>query len=186
MLKIPLIIISIVFIFSISDLRKKTGARFLLRPFIVYSAKACYPIPLAALLWAIWQLPAIDIIYVIAAGLIVLGTYLALSAKIALGSLHTWAGHGQEQKQKIITSGPYRIMRHPMYVGIWLYMLGGMVIIARASLGVGFIYLVACMYIAIFLRFAAKREEHLLLSRDNSAYASYMQRVRPWSPFHRN
>jgi protein-S-isoprenylcysteine O-methyltransferase Ste14 len=73
--------------------------------------------------------------------------------------------------QKVITTGPYAIVRHPMYASASLYVLGTPLALASWWGFVGF---------AIMLPFLIWRliDEERLLERDLPGYREYQDRVR--------
>lgn len=73
--------------------------------------------------------------------------------------------------QKVIDTGPYALVRHPMYLGVgMLYMLSPL------ALGSWLAVIPALpLLIVIFLRI---RDEEIALARDLPGYTDYMQKVR--------
>jgi len=76
-----------------------------------------------------------------------------------------------EQGQKVISSGPYSIVRHPMYVGVLL-----MYICTPLALG-SYWALIPDLLIIPFI-IARIRNEELVLQRDLTGYSQYMQATR--------
>ena len=75
------------------------------------------------------------------------------------------------QDQKVISSGPYSLVRHPMYLGS-----GTMYIMSSLALGSYWAILPALLIVPL-LAARIKNEEAVLL-RDLSGYRDYMQRVK--------
>ena len=75
-----------------------------------------------------------------------------------------------EQEQTVISSGPYAIVRHPMYVGIIL-----MYVFSPLALGSYWAMLPALLMIPILA--ARIRNEEEVLARDLPGYTAYMQQV---------
>lgn len=73
--------------------------------------------------------------------------------------------------QKVISTGPYAIVRHPMYVGV-LIMMTGVPLALGSWIGLAFL--------AIILPGLAWRilDEEKLLKKDLSGYIEYTQKVR--------
>jgi protein-S-isoprenylcysteine O-methyltransferase Ste14 len=75
------------------------------------------------------------------------------------------------EQQKVISTGPYAVVRHPMYAGAFLMLLG-----VPLALGSWWAYLF------IFLLFAAiiwrLLDEEKFLARNLTGYTSYRQKVR--------
>ena len=76
-----------------------------------------------------------------------------------------------EQEQKVISSGVYAVVRHPMYVGM-LLLYGASTI----ALGSWWAFLPVLPIIGIII--ARVLDEERLLARDLPGYSEYMQKVR--------
>jgi protein-S-isoprenylcysteine O-methyltransferase Ste14 len=76
----------------------------------------------------------------------------------------------------LITTGPYALVRHPLYGGLLLAILGSA--IAQSLLWL----LPLIVYGPYFIR-GARREERLLLERYPERYSAYMRRTRMLLPF---
>jgi protein-S-isoprenylcysteine O-methyltransferase Ste14 len=72
---------------------------------------------------------------------------------------------------EIVTSGPFGLVRHPMYLSILLMWLGGALALLNGVLAVGFLVFVP----AFELR--ARLEEEMLSRHFGDAYAAYSKRV---------
>ncbi len=75
-----------------------------------------------------------------------------------------------EEKQKVIQSGPYAIVRHPMYVGVLLLYL-----FTPIALGSYWALLPALLIIPILIARIINEEE--VLARDLKGYTEYMQKT---------
>ena len=76
-----------------------------------------------------------------------------------------------EQGQTVISSGPYSLVRHPMYSGVSL-----MYVFSPLALGSFWAMIPAVLIIPVlFLRI---QNEELVLSRDLKGYPEYMQKVK--------
>ena len=103
----------------------------------------------------------------------VLGTFLtglglgfSLWARIYLG--RNWSGAVRiSEGHELIRSGPYASIRHPIYSGLLLAILGTAVVIGRWRGIIGFI--IATLGFA----YKAKREERLLSQEFGSAFEEY-------------
>ena len=76
------------------------------------------------------------------------------------------------ENHELITSGIYRLVRHPMYSSIWLWALAQGILLQNWLAGWTATLAFAAMY---FLRI--KREEQLMLERFGDAYREYMRRT---------
>lgn len=75
-----------------------------------------------------------------------------------------------EQEQQVITTGPYAIVRHPMYTGLLIMML-----LTPIALGSYWALLFAVLFIPTTI-FRIKKEEEVLL-RDLPGYADFLKRT---------
>lgn len=76
-----------------------------------------------------------------------------------------------EQEQQVISTGPYAIVRHPMYLGISL-----MYILTPLALGSYWAMLSSILIVPILV--ARIQDEENVLSRDLTGYAEYMSKVK--------
>lgn len=110
-------------------------------------------------------------------GLVVLGLGFAWAARLHLGPL--WSStSAPTEDHRIVDTGPYGLVRHPVYAGLLLAALATAMERGRLEAVAGALTLIA----AISLR--AKLEERFL-RRDlgDEAYASYRRRVPMLIPF---
>jgi protein-S-isoprenylcysteine O-methyltransferase Ste14 len=102
-------------------------------------------------------------------GLIVIGFYITFLAfrenTFAAANVNIFAG------QRVISSGPYAVVRHPQYAGALLYLLG--IPLALGSWWGLFVF--AAMVPFLIWRLF---DEETLLARDLPGYAEYRNRVR--------
>lgn len=82
-----------------------------------------------------------------------------------------------EKGQRVVTTGPYAIIRHPMYLGVTL-----MFVATPVALG-SLVAVPVFLLMPVFLIFRIRNEEEVL-SRELPGYADYCQRVKyrliPW------
>ena len=101
--------------------------------------------------------------------LVALGLYIVFL--VFRENTYTSATIEVQEEQKVISSGPYGLVRHPMYAGAFIMLLG-------TPLALGSWW----AYIFIFLLFAAiiwrLLVEEKFLAKNLPGYASYRQRVR--------
>ena len=114
------------------------------------------------------------------AGLV--GAAVCLGATIATFSCwremgRSWRiGIDPEEKTQLIFSGPFRIVRHPIYTLSILLVLGTL-----ATTPTPVMLLIAIVHVAC-LQFEARCEEIYLLGKHGHAYADYMKRVGRFLP----
>ena len=95
--------------------------------------------------------------------------WIAGAAVAALGeSIRIWAAGHLEKGREVTRSGPYRWMRHPLYVGSAVLAIG--VVIASRSVVVA---VVVAVYMAATLTAAIRTEEAFLRRTFGDAYDRY-------------
>lgn len=105
-----------------------------------------------------------------------LGLLFAVWARIYLGG--NWSGAVTlKQDHTLIRTGPYALVRHPIYTGILLAALGTVVSIGKLRCFLGFVLLGAV------LRVKSRLEERFMHEQFGPQYASYMRDVRALVPF---
>jgi protein-S-isoprenylcysteine O-methyltransferase Ste14 len=120
---------------------------------------------------------AVDSPVLKAAGVILLlsGLGLAVWARIYLG--RNWGmPMTQKAEPELVTSGPYRFVRHPIYSGLLLAILG-------TALATNIYWLIALGVIGIYFVYSARVEERLLTTSFPSAYPGYRAKTKMLVPF---
>jgi protein-S-isoprenylcysteine O-methyltransferase Ste14 len=80
------------------------------------------------------------------------------------------------QDHELVTSGPYAYVRHPIYTGLILAMIG-------SALAVGLLWLLLfALYFAYFI-ISARIEEKMMLAQFPDAYPAYRRRTKMLIPF---
>jgi protein-S-isoprenylcysteine O-methyltransferase Ste14/pimeloyl-ACP methyl ester carboxylesterase len=82
-----------------------------------------------------------------------------------------------DQPRRLVTSGPYRISRHPMYVAVALVLAGWAIGFASAAL-----WLYAGAVVVAFHLFVVTREEPALARAFRDDWTRYASRVPRWIP----
>jgi protein-S-isoprenylcysteine O-methyltransferase Ste14 len=105
----------------------------------------------------------------------VLGIGLATLARAYL--VRSWCmPMSNEENRELVTTGPYTFVRHPMYGGMLLAILG-------SAIGQSVFWLLPLIvYGPHFIR-SARREENLLSERFPERYRAYMKRTKMLLPF---
>ncbi len=104
-----------------------------------------------------------------------MGIAFAIWARATLG--RNWSGMVEvKQAHKLIVAGPYRIVRHPIYSGILLALLG-------TALGIGELK----SFVALPLFFTAwltksRHEEEFMRQQFGNDYAAYQSKVKALIP----
>jgi protein-S-isoprenylcysteine O-methyltransferase Ste14 len=111
------------------------------------------------------------------AGLILLaaGICLAVWARIYLG--RNWGmPMTKKDEPELVTSGPYRFVRHPIYSGILLAVFG-------TALATNLFWLIAVAVLGAYFIYSATVEERLMTSAFPTAYPNYQARTKMLIPF---
>lgn len=106
---------------------------------------------------------------------VLLGIGLAIYARVYLG--RNWGmPMSRKEDPELVTDGPYAFVRHPIYTGIILAMLG-------SAIGQGIIWAVLLVLFAPYFVYSARREEELMLAQFPAQYPDYMRRTKMIIPF---
>jgi protein-S-isoprenylcysteine O-methyltransferase Ste14 len=104
------------------------------------------------------------------------GLAVMLWARVTIG--RNWSGGVVlKEDHELVTSGPYRFVRHPIYSGLLLLVLGWAVWRGRAY---GFVGPAAML---LLFSIKARAEEQLMIDHFGDAYRSYRKRVKALIPY---
>jgi protein-S-isoprenylcysteine O-methyltransferase Ste14 len=106
---------------------------------------------------------------------LILFALILASAVYFIRAGHVVVKHAQ-RPEKVVSTGAFRYVRHPLYLGSMLFYLG--LAVSTASL----ISLVMVVLIFIFYNHIAGYEEKLLEERFPAAYRNYKERTGKWLP----
>jgi protein-S-isoprenylcysteine O-methyltransferase Ste14 len=171
-----------VFIVFISDLRKKTGMVPLVSEKITKILKFSYFAPVIICAYTLTTMDYITSFDFVALALTFTGTVVVVKAKLDLGICHTWVGYCK-QSSELEVSGIYSYMRHPLYMGVHLFSIGGLVILALHSQW--YLTLVAFimgLFVISFLVIAASKETAHLTKNLGESFVRYKEQVHPFLP----
>lgn len=135
----------------------------------------------AGLMWLSARLfPSLNIDFsyhrLIASLILFTGILLGAFGLFAFGKAGTTFNPAKPEKgTALVTGGIYKITRNPMYLGLFLCLLGFAVYLSNLPSALGPLFFV--IYIT---RFQIKPEEKFLLSRYGEDYANYMKSTRRW------
>ena len=106
--------------------------------------------------------------------LCLLGFGLAVNARRHLG--RNWGmPMSRKEQPELVTSGPYALIRHPIYTGLILAMLG-------SAMGVNIFWALLLVLIGPYFIYSARREEAVMLQLFPEQYAPYMARTGMFAP----
>jgi protein-S-isoprenylcysteine O-methyltransferase Ste14 len=115
---------------------------------------------------------ALGSVMAIAALVLARPTWSSWSAGLAVAvigeGIRVWAAGHLEKSREVTTSGPYRWMRHPLYVGSTILALG--IVIAARSYVLGAL---AVLYVGTTIPAAIRSEEAFLRRAFGDAYERY-------------
>jgi protein-S-isoprenylcysteine O-methyltransferase Ste14 len=115
------------------------------------------------------------ILQAVGAILLVCGLGLAVWARIYLG--RNWGmPMTQKAEPELVTSGPYSYVRHPIYSGILLAVLG-------TSLATEIYWLIALVVWGTYFIYSARVEEKIMTASFPATYPSYRTRTKMLIPF---
>lgn len=107
--------------------------------------------------------------------LFVLGLGLAIWARLYIG--RNWGmPMTRKEEPELVTTGPYRRVRHPIYTGIILAMLG-------TALATTLFGLIAVAILAAYFIYSATREESYLAGQFPDTYPAYKRSTKMLIPF---
>jgi protein-S-isoprenylcysteine O-methyltransferase Ste14 len=107
--------------------------------------------------------------------LFALGLGFAIWARVHIG--RNWGGPmTQKDEPELVTSGPYSLVRHPIYSGILAAGVG-------TAVALGWVWLIAVGLAGIYFLYSARVEERYLLEQFPDAYPEYKRSTRTLVPF---
>jgi isoprenylcysteine carboxyl methyltransferase (ICMT) family protein YpbQ len=106
--------------------------------------------------------------------LCVAGLLFAIWARVALG--RSWGmPMAQHDNPELVTSGPYALVRHPIYTALAAMLIGTSLVFPVAA--------IPCAITIVYMMLAARREERDMEQRFPGAYSEYMRRSKFIVPF---
>jgi protein-S-isoprenylcysteine O-methyltransferase Ste14 len=105
--------------------------------------------------------------------LVALGIGVAIWARIHLG--RNWGmPMSLKEDPELVTSGPYAMVRHPIYGGMLVAMFGSML--------VSILWFVPLVLFGFYFFWSAKTEEKIMLKQFPQSYPDYMTRTKMFFP----
>ncbi len=106
--------------------------------------------------------------------LVACGIAFAIWARVHLG--RNWGmPMSLKQDAELVTTGPYAYVRHPIYTGIILAMLGSTLAIVW--------WAIPFIFFFIYFVYSARAEEKIMTNEFPTAYPHYMRRTKMLIPF---
>ena len=157
--------------------RLEPVASRILRVLIFLIAIALLSIPRIPLPWIYVQLwPNSLLTFWLGAAITIAGLLFAVWARAYLGT--NWSRSVTiKQGHELITTGPYAVVRHPIYTGILTGFLGMAIAISQVR---GFIVLVL-IFVAFWIKL--RMEEQWMRSQFGEAYATYAHQTAALVPY---
>lgn len=117
-----------------------------------------------------------DVIQWTGVAIAVVGAAFTLWARATLG--RNWSGTiTVKRDHQLMTTGPYAIVRHPIYSGLLLTLAGTAVVVGEWRA------LVALVVVFVAWRWKSLIEERVMIEQFGSAYETYKGRVKALIPF---
>jgi protein-S-isoprenylcysteine O-methyltransferase Ste14 len=157
--------------------RLEPGASQILRVLIFVVAIVLFSTTLIPLHWLYLQLwPAGLWPFWIGAAVMVAGLLFAVWAREHLG--RNWS-HAVEIKQdhELITTGPYAVVRHPIYSGMLAGLLGTAIALSEVRGFIAFILIFVTLWLKL------RREEQWMRSQFGETYATYAHQTTALVPY---
>jgi protein-S-isoprenylcysteine O-methyltransferase Ste14 len=112
---------------------------------------------------------------VIGVALCALGIGLAIWARAYLG--RNWGmPMSRKENPELVTSGPYAYVRHPIYTGMLIAMLG-------SAIGESPFWSLPLALFGLYFLYSARKEEQLMIEQFPEQYPAYMARTKMLVPF---
>ena len=104
-----------------------------------------------------------------------LGAALAILARAWLG--RNWGmPASRKENPELVTTGPYALVRHPIYAGFILLMLG-------STLTISLFWAIPLVLLGAYFVRSARREEKLMMAEFPEQYPAYINRTKILLPF---
>jgi len=154
--------------------RQRMRSRLTYTLLLVAASLLMWRRPFGPLRWRF--VPHAELVGWIGVGVAVMGIALAIAARVFLG--RHWSGAVTVKKDhELIRRGPYAVVRHPIYSGILLGLLGTAMVVGEVRV------LIGVAVFAIGFRVKSLTEEQFMEEQFGGEYRDYKSRVKaliPW------
>jgi len=133
-------------------------------------------LPLMMVLLGVAAFPVGLVWGAVALAVMALGVGVRIWAAVTLGRYYTTALR-TTGGQRVVTSGPYGLVRHPGYLGEILIWTG----LAVVSSNLVLLFLIPAMFVAVYL-YRISGEEKMLVNELGDDYVAYQRRTRKLVP----
>ena len=107
--------------------------------------------------------------------LFALGLGFAVWARVHIG--RNWGTPmSQKDEPELVTSGPYHLVRHPIYSGILLAGVG-------TAVALSWLWLIAVVLAGVYFVYSARVEERNMAKEFPEAYPAYLRSTKMFIPF---
>ena len=121
-------------------------------------------------------IPHVDAIAWTGVVLCIAGLAFCIWARFTLG--RNWSGVVTfKGGHELITRGPYAVVRHPIYTGLLVMILGTVIVLGHVA------GIIALPFVFVSLWIKLRYEEELMLQKFHDEYAAYQRRVKRLIPF---
>jgi protein-S-isoprenylcysteine O-methyltransferase Ste14 len=112
---------------------------------------------------------------IVGIGICIAGLAFAVWARLKLG--RNWGTPmSLKQGHELVTTGPYRFVRHPIYTGILVALVG-------TAFVAGMFWLLIFIIICPYFVYSARTEERLMMQQFPDGYPAYKKRTSALVPF---
>ena len=121
-------------------------------------------------------IPHVDAIAWTGVVLCIAGLAICIWARFTLG--RNWSGVVTlKGGHELITAGPYALVRHPIYTGLLIMIVGTVIVLGHVA------GIIALPLVFVSLWIKLRYEEELMLQKFPDEYAAYQRRVKRLIPF---
>jgi protein-S-isoprenylcysteine O-methyltransferase Ste14 len=155
--------------------RSKSGNWFVSRLILVVLFSIAFKVPTLKTFFSGRLLSSSEISNVTGVVFCALGLAFAVWARVHLG--RNWGlPMTMREEPELVTGGPYRLVRHPIYSGILLAVLGTSMLGTRA-------WLLVFVFIIAYFIYCAVTEERLMVKQFPEQYPEYKKRSKMIIPY---